>query len=206
MFTDSLKNTILSIFYNLKNTIPSIFDNLKNTIPSEYLQNMDIELNWPIFSLILCILILSISTFGILMLGIHDFWGMSGLNVPQKIARVKRIVDRDPDCFHLTFKALAQYDENLDTSAEYRRPYNSFPPYSFHGSVDMHLSWSEQIEVATIMDNDLSTRRRLDFIISPEQGSIQFARSGKYIPVQWETIDLIAKAEHRKARERKGIR
>lgn len=203
-YFDSLKNTTLSYFYSLKNTTLSCFYSFKDTILSFFdcLKDIDLGINWSILLLVFIfisfILIGSRSNPFILMRG-GPFRGISQLNVDQKIARIQSIVDADPQMYRLTQKILGQYYNNLSiSSSEFRTPYNGFLPYTFVRNVDIHLSCSEQIRLASIIDRDLSHIRRTEqYIIIPHLGLIQHISSKKFIAVQCETIIIVAKAEYR---------
>lgn len=95
---------------------------------------------------------------------------MTGTSVAEQIKRMQNLVDTEPRKFRLTQKLIAQYTHNLSVRKKYKKPYNGFNPFCFQNNVELHLSLPRQIQLAKIIDRDMSDVRKEDFVIYSERG------------------------------------
>ena len=121
--------------------------------------------------------------------------GLAYLNTEGRLALLEECVGRDRSNYRLSEKLIAQYKDNKHRNYQVKKSYNSYPPYSFFGHVDAHLTFSEQIQVAKILDRDLSRVYKQDFNIIANIGSVKWQKSGCYIAINIPVLTAVVKAE-----------
>ena len=121
---------------------------------------------------------------------------MSHLTSAERVRRIQSLIEGDPGKYPLTRILLAQYLYNLPYSSGVKKPYNSFQPFFFGiNGVELYLCQTRRIQFAKILERDTSPRRREDYIIDSQTGSIKFTISNRFITVDCTALITVAKAE-----------
>lgn len=212
----TLLDEIEKVYLNLSDWIGKVDLNFSGIIekvnlnPLDIIVKLDLNIyNWiAIISIVLSLIFMLILLAGITINGIRVEGGEKGVNT------VKKEVDKDPSSYPLTKKVAAQYLSNLEIeksnidqrnrlgrSSRYlctlgKPRHDEFPPMSFYGPIDMHLSLARRQQLARYMDKQLRGKRKQDFVIDIEKGTIKAAISRESIRISAEVVFWVTKSEY----------